>query len=367
MQLKLSGLHCQSPLVLQIPVPDAFPRSIEHYELRADNQSFPAYLTRNPEALHICLERLPPGHSTWQIVPQSNPAPSPFTIQAIETGHLIQFQQHPVLEYHDTPAYPKPFLAPVYAPNGIPITRLAYPEGTTQIDHPWQRGLFTGHGAINGYDCWNELPGQPYGRCVQTRFSYQLNPVFLELNTENIWLAPDREPLLNEVRWLRFYGFANWWLIDWKSSFEAIAAAVTLDQTKEAGFLAIRVHPEMQGDRSGLITNAYGAQTEKECWGKAAPWVNYAGTVEGQAVGIAILDHPQNWRHPPTWHVRDYGLFAHNIWLNQPEPRVLTPGQIREMNYRLLIYAGAATSAEIQAHYLDYENPPQAQFWDASQ
>ena len=32
----------------------------------------------------------------------------------------------------------------------------------------------------------------------------------------------------------------------------------------------------------------------------------------GKTVGLAIFDHPSNPRHPTTWHVRDYGLFAAN-------------------------------------------------------
>ena len=32
----------------------------------------------------------------------------------------------------------------------------------------------------------------------------------------------------------------------------------------------------------------------------------------GEKVGIAILDHPANPRHPVRWHVRGYGLFAAN-------------------------------------------------------
>ena len=32
----------------------------------------------------------------------------------------------------------------------------------------------------------------------------------------------------------------------------------------------------------------------------------------GNAVGIAILDHPTNLRHPTWWHARDYGLLAAN-------------------------------------------------------
>jgi len=45
---------------------------------------------------------------------------------------------------------------------------------------------------------------------------------------------------------------------------------------------------------------------------KHADWCDYYGSIGGKTVGIAMFDHPSNPRHPTTWHVRDYGLFAAN-------------------------------------------------------
>ena len=50
------------------------------------------------------------------------------------------------------------------------------------------------------------------------------------------------------------------------------------------------------------------------CWGKPAAWIDYSGSVEGQTLGIAILNHPSSFRYPTRWHVRVYGLFAANPW-----------------------------------------------------
>ena len=53
--------------------------------------------------------------------------------------------------------------------------------------------------------------------------------------------------------------------------------------------------------------------------------------VEGKTVGVAILNHPDSFRFPTTWHVRTYGLFAanpfgwHDFGMNEsasmPSPR----------------------------------------------
>ena len=52
--------------------------------------------------------------------------------------------------------------------------------------------------------------------------------------------------------------------------------------------------------------------TDDAAWGKASPWVDYVGPVDGKTVGVAILNHPLSFRYPTTWHVRMYGLFAAN-------------------------------------------------------
>ena len=63
--------------------------------------------------------------------------------------------------------------------------------------------------------------------------------------------------------------------------------------TKE-GFFAIRLADSMAGKNGGLMTNAEGAQTEKNVWGKKSAWVDYDGTVDGQKVGIVIFNNPKN-------------------------------------------------------------------------
>jgi len=58
----------------------------------------------------------------------------------------------------------------------------------------------------------------------------------------------------------------------------------------------------------GRIVNSAG-DTDKDAWGKQAVWCDYHGPVEGETLGVAILNHPQ-FRAPTRWHVRVYGLFC---------------------------------------------------------
>ena len=77
--------------------------------------------------------------------------------------------------YHYSVAYEKPFLFPVYSPNGSVITR-GYPLESRKgerVDHPHHTGLWFNHGNVNGLDFWNNSSAikdkDKYGHIVVTK------------------------------------------------------------------------------------------------------------------------------------------------------------------------------------------------------
>jgi len=86
-----------------------------------------------------------------------------------------------------------------------------------------------------------------------------------------------------------------------------------------------------------------------------------SGTVAGEPMTLAILDHPKNVGFPTYWHARGYGLFAANP-LGQ---KAFTNGNA-ELNFRLgpreattfrhrvLILSGSATPEQIETYYRDF-------------
>lgn len=357
MKIKLAGLHSRKNLVVKLADTEKLSFKNLTHLVNADGARFPIYYDSQEAAAYLPLSSCD-NEVILEVPVTSAEFPSPFSVKTITDGLEVTYQGKKLFEFHHSKAYPKPFFGPVFTPNGEILTRDIYPEGSEDVDHPWQRGLFTGHGSINGCECWNEPVDKPYGRCIQTKMSHQTNPACFQLETENDWIDPAKAPMLAESRKIRVFAFQNLQVIDWQSRFHAKYGTVRIGSTKEAGFLAIRLNPELQGDQTGLITNAYGGSTERECWSRHAQWVDYSGKINGQKAGIAMLDHHQNLRHPASWHVRDYGLFAHNIWLTNPDDFVLESGKTWQMNYRILIHAGDGQRADIQNQYLDYENPP---------
>jgi hypothetical protein len=84
--------------------------------------------------------------------------------------------------------------------------------------------------------------------------------------------------------------------------------------------------------------------------------------VNGENVGIAILDNPDNPRHPVRWHARGYGLFAANPFgLNvftrdksQDGSMTVEPGQPVRFRYRVIVHAGDVKTADIAAQWAKY-------------
>ena len=62
---------------------------------------------------------------------------------------------------------------------------------------------------------------------------------------------------------------------------------------------------------TAVLVNSEG-QRDGAVWGRRARWIDTLGTVDGQAVGLAMFDHPANHAHPTWWHARTYGLLAAN-------------------------------------------------------
>jgi hypothetical protein len=74
--------------------------------------------------------------------------------------------------------------------------------------------------------------------------------------------------------------------------------------------------------------------------------VTFFGRIEGKSCGITVFDHPDNIRHPTTWHARDYGLLAANpfglhAFQNLPPGSgefVLQPNHHVSFRYRVLLH-----------------------------
>jgi len=254
----------------------------------------------------------------------------------------------------------RPYCYPLHGPGGVELTNFA------PGDHVHHKSLYIAHGSVNGYDNWSEE--ERHGRTVIEECRVTQGPVYGEILAVGDWVTPKDDKLLREeTRW-RFYNLPDSGrLIDVITTWTAAYQGVLLGDTKEAGTIAVRVNEQMEVSNGGQIVNAHGGINDDECWGKRAPWVDYFGIVDGQQVGLAIFDHPGNFRHPTWWHVRGYGLFTANCWglhdfagdFSVRGDHTMPQGDMLQFNFRLYLHAGDTEAAQVAARYLDYAFPPQ--------
>lgn len=277
--------------------------------------------------------------------------------------------------YHFSPPegsgqLPRPFFYPLMAPNGTGLTR-GYPlekpgEGGSN-DHPHHRSFWTALGDVNGADHWSEHPN--HGWQVHQGIVERIEGgVFGRLVCDILWQTHDHAPQLRERRTLTVYDTAGMLrVLDYTTALTALDRDVVIADTKqggkEGGFLSIRVNDALRvKGGSGLLINSRG-QRNGEVWGKPAAWIDNTGTTGG----ISLLDHPQNPRHPTTWHAREYGLVTANpIGLHDFDPEsgkrgdlTIAQGETLTMRYRILLHDGKFTPDDITNAYECWSNPPQ--------
>ena len=280
-------------------------------------------------------------------------------------------------------AAPKPFLHPLLAPGGTSVVR-GWPvepaPGDTR-DHPHHRGAWVAHGDVNGMDAWEERADR-LGRIVVDAVECASGAVCGHVRLALRWLDPQGGAVAAERRTYRFWGAdGQARLLDQESVYAGLAGeGVRFGDTKEGALCGVRVAEGMQGAAGGRISTAEGALGEREAWGSAAGWCDYSGVPvaaraaggaqAGEAVGVAIFDHPHNPLHPTRWHVRDYGLMAANPFalshylpgLGRRGDWEIPAGGAATFRFRLCVHRGEAAEAEVARRYADWAFAPRCRW-----
>lgn len=293
----------------------------------------------------------------------------------------VSIDGKPYTEFFYGPDVMHPYLYPLRSAAGTLVTR-HYPmekvEGES-TDHIHHRGLWVAHSSVNGLDFWNSDPSYTTpnrGKIVVKqieKIESGKNSGYIQVTME--WQTLEGKPLMVEKRKMIFYSGKE----DASGKPDRVmdldimltpVTPVTFGDNKD-GVFAIRLaagleEPQKKAPaspaRTGVMVSADGCKTEKECWGKRSNWMDDYGEVDGEKVGVAILDHPTNPRHPTYWHTRAYGLFAANIFgtkdfthdKTQDGAMTVEIGQPLRFRYRVIIHAGDPETAGIATEYKKY-------------
>lgn len=308
------------------------------------------------------------------------------TVTESPKGALVKIGEQIFAEYVVThEGTNMPYLWPIYGPGQKPMTR-AYPMQTIegeQHDHPHHRGLCFGHEDIAGYDTWAEeatfeeqLKGKNAAKArermkhlgsIQHRKFEKLESTedAVTIVALSDYLDATGKKLLEERRTMVFSLDGESRLIDVDIELIASEGPVTAADKKDAG-LSIRVPTSMAVDTKlgGKLVNSDGL-TDADTWAKRAKWCDYHGPVQGEHLGVAILNHPASFRFPTYWHSRTYGLFTANPFgiqsLNPKEASgayTIEPGTPTRLYHRFIFHKGDEKAAKIEAAWQAYSKIP---------
>jgi hypothetical protein len=255
---------------------------------------------------------------------------------------------------------PRPYLAHVHTPKGVPITRNHPPvEGKDPTDHAdLHPGLWLAFGDLSGADFWRnkaavkhvEFVGKPKGGktgrfAVRNRYEAGGKTLCEEVCTITVLPRPAGHLLL------------------WDSEFTSDRDFSFGDQ-EEMG-LGVRLATPLAVKNGGRIVNSDGLKNEGAVWGKPADWCAYHGEAGGKRAGVLLMPDPRNFRR--SWfHARDYGLLVANPFgrkaftKGEPSKVAVKKGEAFRLRFGVLFHDGRPDPKAAYRDYLDAAGVPPA-------
>lgn len=257
----------------------------------------------------------------------------------------------------------KPHFHPLGLPGLSPLTADRPP------DHAWHHGLWFSWTFINGVNYWEHDPKtqRPRGRTAWTDVRINAHPDFSAEFALDLTYAPsDGLVVLEEHRELFVSApdeLGQYW-IDWQSDFRAGEADVTLACTPVApapggvawggyGGLSIRFAKEL-GDRSASSAEQKAEFADNGIHRSKSAAFDYNGLIAGREAGIAVLNHPDNPRHPTDWYAIRSDMSYLNAAFMTYEPFPVPARGGLTLRYRLIVHPRRWDGAQLRAEYQEF-------------
>ena len=264
----------------------------------------------------------------------------------------------------------KPIVWPIVGPSGKRMTR-EYPMAAKgkheRADHIHHRSIWFTYGDVDGLNFWSEQfqskeQKEKAGEIKHREFVKIESGKQALIVTRNDWCKRvGGRKILEDQTSLTFGCDDTGRWIDYVITLKAGERPVRFGDTKEGGF-GIRVAAPLKPDAKlgGLLVNSNG-EKNKDTWGKAADWVDYSGPIDGEMVGVAMMNHPSSFRYPTRWHARNYGLCAANpfglsyfVGKGKDGTCTIPSGGSITLRYRVFFHKGDAKAAKVGEAFSAY-------------
>jgi hypothetical protein len=122
------------------------------------------------------------------------------------------------------------------------------------------------------------------------------------------------------------------------------------------GGVGFRGHEDWEGEENAFFLTSEG-RTRQDGHGTRARWCHIGGMTGDHLAGVAIFDHPSNFRHPQPMHIHPRRTFFNYSAVKLGEMRI-KPGKPYHMQYRYIIYDGEPDPQVLDRLWIDYAYPP---------
>ena len=227
-------------------------------------------------------------------------------------------------------------------------------RSVTQADRAVGLCLWLGHGNVNGAAFGVSEDGNS-GRIVTDDLLARRGSQSVGFLHECHWIAPDGERFLNESRTVRVVGGPSAGaLLDIDIVMTPCAADTIILGRSNSGLLSICIATSLLPDAGGQMRNSIDDFGPAAMNGRQASWCAANGVVDGETVGIAILDHPENPWHPSPWVCTDDGLLS-------PCPFPWRTFELKRdaplrVKYRVVVHTGYVEAGWVHQRLRDWVN-----------
>ena len=258
----------------------------------------------------------------------------------------------------------KPYFHPIKTLRGNTVTNFR------PHDHLWHHGLamtcaylscggelhnFWGGGTFVKDKGYVDLPNQ--GRIVHRSWTGMENAPSVYLDESLDWITVAGKKIIEEKRVISIpevNEHEDWWRLD---------LSMTLKNTAydSLSFGSPSTHGRPMAGYGGLFWRGPrsflegkllgpGGLAGDDIMGKAAPWVAFIGSHDGNAETSTLIfvDQPGNPRYPTKWFVRNNPFAVVSFSFMFDQEFALAPGAELKLNYRLIFADGALSRDKIE-------------------
>lgn len=339
--------------------------------LDASGRSIPLQI--DPDGRYwFILDSLMQGESRSYTIVENGPAPdlpSAAAVERRETSLTFSTGGNPFFSYQTAPGaltvakvdpvfHRGGYIHPLYSPEGVQLTDDYPPDHLHHhgIWAAWTRTQFQGRTP----DFWNM--GDRTGTVVPVAlYSVWNGAVFSGLRARHAYVdlsAPSPTKAIDEDWMIRVFPALHPGIRMFDLIIKQVTAtddALHLPEYRYGG-VGFRGHRQWNGEENTFFLSSEG-KDRSDGHATRARWCHIGGYVDGRLAGVAVLDHPENFRSPQPMRIHPSEPFF-NYAPSQLGDWSITPGDVYTVRYRFITYDGPPDADVIDRLWNDFASPP---------